>query len=837
MKKKILLALILTVVFTCLLVIGVSAATTETIDGVIYSIDTDNKTANVTTGNQKNTTAEIVIPTTITYNAVECTVSIDASAFKGNTSITSLAINGAVSIGNSAFENATNLQTLVIGDGATSISGQYVFKNCKKLTTVSLPSTLTSISNEVFRSCVLLTTINLDKVTTIGQYVFDGCSALNNISLSSATSIGKYAFQNCTSLTEISIPSTVTTLNDCLFYGCTSLKSVVIPTTLTSMNTQCFRNCSALASISFPAGMKSYGSGALAGCSSLTTITIDEGNTYFAYDATAKILLSYDGKTLYQYLDSNTETTYTIPSTITTINDRAFCEDKSLKSITIPETVTSIKSYAFEKCTALESFVWPAHLTSISSRAFLDCSNLAEVTTSSSLITIWDEAFKNCSALTGSIDFSKLQTIANSAFNGCSSLEGELNLASVKTFASGAFQNCSKITSVIIPEGITDIYGSTFKGCTSLKSVKLPSTINMLYGNSFENCTNLEKVEFTYDFEKYPEFGSNFQKVGNGAVFSKCTSLKTLIFPNSLLHIDNSSFSGCTNLSNLVLGESFSSINQVPAIPKTLTKLVLSENYYIDGRLFAWDTDKFTCPTTLVIYYTGTLAQAEALQAKNTSCWEVSHSTLVSYEEFTSDSFARDESVHYMVYGYNKCEAFYAGVHDKDVETQKFVGQAYVTDFVNASTCKRCDIDFIASTICGPIFDDLGYSTEDEGTAFAYAIIVNSTNIDKYIETTGDTLVYGFIVGLYAENSTGDIINANGEAQIANSLVFDFTEPKYDNLNRFELKFTNITNTELGLYCNAYVINDTDVSYIGAVTEEYKAAPVTFNTLPKKDEE
>ena len=252
--------------------------------------------------------------------------------------------------------------------------------------------------------------------------------------------------------------------------------------------------------------------------------------------------------------------------------------------------------------------------------------------------------------------------------------------------------------------------------------------------------------------------------------------------------------------------------------------------------LFAWDKDKFTCPTTLVIYYTGTLAQAEALQGINTYCWEVSHSTLVSYEEFTSEDFERDSNVHYMVYGYNQCEAFYEGDHNEGAIEEKFLGAAYVTDYVHASTCLRCQKSFVVDTICGPLFVDLGYTKAEDGTAFSYDLKLNKTNIATYEAKTSKTLNYGFIVGSYTEGETGDIMGLDGKATIAKSVVTDFAGVQFNNLDKYCLKMTGIKadQYEMLIYCNAYVLDGTAVSYMGAVKEDGKALAVSYSTLPVK---
>ena len=65
-------------------------------------------------------------------------------------------------------------------------------------------------------------------MTQIGAWAFDGCSNLTSITLpSSLTSIGEYAFQYC-SLTSITIPEGVTQIGEYAFSGCSNLTSVVI---------------------------------------------------------------------------------------------------------------------------------------------------------------------------------------------------------------------------------------------------------------------------------------------------------------------------------------------------------------------------------------------------------------------------------------------------------------------------------------------------------------------------------------------------------------------------------------------------------------------------------
>ena len=63
-------------------------------------------------------------------------------------------------------------------------------------------------------------------VASLGES-FYGCSGLTSITIpSSVTSLGNSCFAYCSGLTSITIPSSVTSLGDCCFYGCQNLETV-----------------------------------------------------------------------------------------------------------------------------------------------------------------------------------------------------------------------------------------------------------------------------------------------------------------------------------------------------------------------------------------------------------------------------------------------------------------------------------------------------------------------------------------------------------------------------------------------------------------------------------
>lgn len=114
-------------------------------------------------------------------------------------------------------------------------------------------------------------------------------------------------------------------------------------------------------------------------------------------DASGKLVLSKDGRTLLKAADSITDAV--IPNTVTSIGDKAFMKCRNLQSVNIPNGVTSIGENAFSYCVSLQSVTIPDSVTSIGEGAFSICSSLKSVTIPSTVASIGAAAFSNCSSL------------------------------------------------------------------------------------------------------------------------------------------------------------------------------------------------------------------------------------------------------------------------------------------------------------------------------------------------------------------------------------------------------------------------------------------------------
>ena len=126
--------------------------------------------------------------------------------------------------------------------------GDWAFYGCSGLTSLTIPSGVTSIGDKAFRGCSKLTSLTIPSgVTSIGDWAFSGCSGLTSLPIpSSVTSIGNYAFYGCSGLTSLTLPSGVTSIGNDAFYGCSGLTSIyVYPENLPELESGIFSGCNA----------------------------------------------------------------------------------------------------------------------------------------------------------------------------------------------------------------------------------------------------------------------------------------------------------------------------------------------------------------------------------------------------------------------------------------------------------------------------------------------------------------------------------------------------------------------------------------------------------------
>ncbi len=308
--------------------------------------------------------------------------------------------------------------------------------------------------------------------------------------------IGNYAFVRYDSLTGVTIPDSVTTVGIQAFAGCNSLTSVTIPDSVTTIEDGAFYYCASLTGVTIPDSITTIADNAFARCNSLTSITVDPANN--AYCDIDGVLFNKSQTTLIQYPGGKSGD-YSIPNSVITIGDGAFCDCDSLTGVIIPDSVTTIGDGAFCDCNSLTGVIIPDSVTTIGSWAFDYCDSLTDVTIPNSVTTIGNYAFRYCGSLTGVTIPDGVTTIGNGAFRGCDSLTGTTIPDSVITIGNYAFSSCDNLTSVTIGNGVTTIGDEAFYSCTSLTGVTIGNSVTTIGDEAFDECNSLAGVYFRGD--------------------------------------------------------------------------------------------------------------------------------------------------------------------------------------------------------------------------------------------------------------------------------------------------------------------------------------------------
>ncbi len=466
------------------------------------------------------------------------------------------------------------------------------------------------------------------------------------------TSIGNYAFCNCTALTSVTIGSGVTSIGESAFEGCSSLVTITIPDGVKTLSRYAFYKCGALTEVKISKSVTSIGSYVFDCCKALTKIEVDGENT--AYSSADGVLFDKKQKYLVQYPAGKTDTSYTVPDTVKSVNSFTNC--KFLKTVDL-KSVEYIPSGGFRGCTALttvdvgavteiqgEAFYGCAALktinlrsaTFIGSDAFSGCSSLTSVEIPSTVTNIGSTVFWDCAALisitvadtntkyssVGGVLFDENQTnliqypaskpetsfdvpttttsISSFAFRNCAILTS-VDLGSVTTIGQSAFDGCTALTRITLGESLTNIDKYAFSDCTSLTEITIPKLVTEIGDYAFWNCASLTKIDVDDKNEIYSDI--------DGVLFSnteynliKYPAAKTdssYEVPKSVGYIYGDAFWGCHNLQSFSVAAENSKYYQIGGVLCHNEEFDGDTSYYIDAYPAGKTESSYTIPDTI----------------------------------------------------------------------------------------------------------------------------------------------------------------------------------------------------------------------------------------------
>lgn len=281
-------------------------------------------------------------------------------------------------------------------------------------------------------------------------------------------------------------------------------------------------------------------------------------------------------------------------TSVTTIEQDAFCECRSLMSIIIPEGVTAIKAEAFRNCVTLESVSIPSTVTTIGNQAFINCKKLASVVLPDNIEILENSVFYNCTGLTSVTLGHNLKSIGGQAFYNCESLSSVVFPENLETIGAFAFQNCKALTAIDIPNSVTTLSNQAFKDCTNVTSITIGSGVETV-DIPFFGCGKVTSMTFHCkeigSWSNYYYCSSALKEITIGdevtaikdKAFEQCTALTSVTIPNNVTTIGSETFRGCTALAELTLGKGLTVIGdyafcecsslKTVTIPEGVTKI------------------------------------------------------------------------------------------------------------------------------------------------------------------------------------------------------------------------------------------------------------------------
>lgn len=484
-----------------------------------------------------------------------------------------------------AFSGIVSLTTVVLPSTVTTV-GEFAFDGCTNLNTVRLPKELVTAGDAIFNNCPIITTLRIGVGKDIWRLFGKTISQDNTYSLERDEEIyqiplslrklelfadgkteilpGKY--NDLISLEEIVVGTGITRIHDNAFSGCTMLKTFAVGQDIEEIGYSdnesvlgVFNGCTALEELIIPANSKlrkindySFKNTAI------NKLVVPKSVIYIGKEA------FYGTKLKTLLFESGTESLI--------IKDGAFKEIKTFLSsakVILPDNLKEIGSEAFRGCSNLTYAEMPNNLTALGQYIFAEC-DLKEFVVPDSIPVIFDEKsglYNITGLLKDNLRLTKLtlnvEITAYALFDGNYPSGLSSVYVSKGKIANGAFKDLKTLENAVISAGVTEIGQYAFYGCdnTEFKFLEIPYTVTAIHDYALSHCANLSSVIFSSE--------ANLKILGK-YVFAYASALKEIDLPNSLDSTEMTGvFEGCESLNRI-------------SIPETVIKI--GENTFKDNN-------------------------------------------------------------------------------------------------------------------------------------------------------------------------------------------------------------------------------------------------------------
>ena len=449
----------------------------------------------------------------------------------------------------------------------------YAFQNCRNITSVYVPETVTKIGIGAFKGCTKIQSMTLpftgasidaSAYNAVFGYIF-GYTTKSSGSSDYQPSDDFVNSQHDTVEQAVwqytRYQSTYYSTKQSYFYYIPSSIREVIITNQSDVKIAAFNGCQYIENIVYTKTIESFGEAAFQNCKSLLRFNSEEDKTINLGGEYTKLGAS-------AFRNCQLITNLIITDNVMTIENNAFDGCKEIESLTLTPKITFIGDYAFKDLKRIDKITVYDSTTVVGKGAFQGCNSLVTVslpfTGRSNDATAYNAVFGYVFGYetldSGSSDYQPTDTFVNHQYGSVETAVWQY------TKYKSSYYSTERSFFYYIPSSIkyvtitnqSNIKIAAFNGCEHIESINYSKTIETLGEAAFQNCEAL--LKFNSNTAGVADLTGEIAEIGDCA-FKNCSKISEIILVDGLAVIGDYAFQK-TSITTLTVPNTVVAINR-----------------------------------------------------------------------------------------------------------------------------------------------------------------------------------------------------------------------------------------------------------------------------------